>query len=79
MASTLVTDTADTASTGEEHKNSSDKHLESILPSALPQVGGESMDDISDKQQKRIRRKVDWRLMPVLTLLYLFANVDRSE
>lgn len=79
MASRLVTDTADTASTGEEHKKSSVKYLESILPSALPQVGGDSMDEISDKEQKRIRRKIDWRLMPVLTLLYLFGNIDRSE
>jgi hypothetical protein len=24
-----------------------------------------------------VRRKLDWRLMPVLTLIYLFAFIDR--
>jgi hypothetical protein len=35
--------------------------------------------EISAKQEKRILRKVDWRLVPLLTLLYLVAFVDRSN
>ena len=29
--------------------------------------------------EARVRRKLDWRLMPILTLIYLFAFIDRSN
>lgn len=35
--------------------------------------------DLSEKEKKRILRKVDMRLVPLLTLLYLIAFIDRSN
>jgi hypothetical protein len=35
--------------------------------------------ELSEKDQKRILRKVDWRLIPLLTFLYLVAFIDRSN
>jgi hypothetical protein len=35
--------------------------------------------ELSEKEQKRILRKVDWRLIPLLTFLYLVAFIDRSN
>jgi hypothetical protein len=32
-----------------------------------------------EKEARRILRKVDWRLIPVLTFLYLVAFIDRSN
>lgn len=31
------------------------------------------------RETRRILRKVDWRLLPALTLLYIFAFLDRSN
>jgi hypothetical protein len=35
--------------------------------------------ELSEKEQRRILRKVDWRLIPLLTFLYLVAFIDRSN
>lgn len=34
--------------------------------------------DYRDKETKRILRKVDYRLIPLLTTLYIFSFLDRS-
>lgn len=36
------------------------------------------LDGFSSKEQNRIFRKVDFHIVPMLMLLYLFANLDRS-
>ncbi|KAK5044619.1 hypothetical protein LTR84_010633 [Exophiala bonariae] len=36
-------------------------------------------DPIDPASEARVRRKLDWRLMPILTLIYLFAFIDRSN
>jgi hypothetical protein len=35
--------------------------------------------ELPKEEERRILRKVDWRLVPVLSLLYLIAFVDRSN
>lgn len=35
--------------------------------------------NISEKEKNKILRKVYWRLVPLLTFLYLVAFVDRSN
>lgn len=35
------------------------------------------LDGFSAKEQNRIFRKVDFHIVPMLMLLYLFANLDR--
>lgn len=38
------------------------------------------MNDAEDsKEAKRVLRKVDWRLIPLLTLLYIMCFIDRSN
>ena len=39
----------------------------------LPQV------DVSDKEVQRIYRKIDVRLLPVLSVLYLMSYLDRGN
>ena len=33
----------------------------------------------NDEEVRRIRRKVDWRVLPLLTFLYLISFVDRGN
>lgn len=35
--------------------------------------------ELPANEQKRILRKVDWRIVPLLTFLYLVAFIDRSN
>ena len=37
------------------------------------------LPDYQDPEVKKIMRKVDWRLPPVLAVLYLFSFLDRSN
>jgi hypothetical protein len=39
----------------------------------------EVVSELPLSEQKRILRKVDWRLIPLLTFLYLVSFVDRSN
>jgi hypothetical protein len=41
-----------------------------------PADGPETQDD--DKETKRIMRKIDWRILPICSLLYLFSFLDRT-
>lgn len=34
---------------------------------------------LSEAEQKKIIRKIDWRVIPLLTFLYLIAFVDRTN
>lgn len=35
--------------------------------------------ELDEKESARVLRKVDWRLVPMLALLYLVAFIDRSN
>lgn len=34
---------------------------------------------LTGEEEKRLYRKLDWRLMPILSLMYLFSFLDRGE
>ena len=63
-----------------------DQHSVAEVPSEK-QLGGDtekqiSNEDVGDRQidtaeQARILRKVDWNLLPIITLLYLMSFLDR--
>jgi hypothetical protein len=36
-------------------------------------------EGLSAEEQKRVIRKVDWRVVPLLTFLYLVSFLDRSN
>lgn len=42
-------------------------------------VNAEHMPDYRDRETRRILRKVDFRLIPLLTTLYVFSFLDRSN
>ncbi|KAF4450077.1 retrograde regulation 2 [Fusarium albosuccineum] len=44
-----------------------------------PGVDGSNMPRYDDVEVKRIMRKVDWRLLPPLTVLYVLSFMDRSN
>lgn len=79
MASMLVSKASNIMSSGEEHKRIPTQHLEGPRSVGAAQEVGEAepLHDVSAKEQRRIYRKVDWRLTPMLILLNFFANLDR--
>lgn len=42
-------------------------------------VNADHQPDYRDKETRRILRKVDFRLVPLLTTLYIFSFLDRSN
>lgn len=42
-------------------------------------IAGVQLPNYHDKEVRRILRKVDYRLVPMLTLLYLLAFLDRGN
>lgn len=62
---------------GEEHKRITIQHFNDTPSVGVPQEEADSLHDVPAKEQRRIYRKVDWRLTPMLMLLYFFANLDR--
>ncbi|OQO00720.1 hypothetical protein B0A48_13211 [Cryoendolithus antarcticus] len=55
------------------------QHLESSLNAGLSLEDAAFLHEFSVKEQKRIFRKVDWHVVPMLALLYLMANLDRAN
>lgn len=53
-------------------------HLEHSLASGLSQDDAIFLRDFPGAEHKKVFRKIDWRLMPMLMSLYLIANIDRS-
>lgn len=39
----------------------------------------EFLAGFTDEQRKRVLRKVDWRLVPMLLILYLISFIDRAN
>lgn len=62
--------------------NHVDSHGQTVLDSPYEEHKGLDDTDLpsyDDPEVKRILRKVDWRLPPVLAVLYLFSFLDRSN
>ena len=67
---------------GTLEKKSSDLHVEVIDDEKhknIEAVAEENVVDFDQDEVKRILRKIDLRLLPVLTALYLMSFIDRSN
>lgn len=73
----LVSKAPNTMFSAEEHKRIPSQHFEGPRSVGVAQEEADSLQDVPTKEQARIYRKVDWRLTPMLMLLYFFANLDR--
>lgn len=51
-------------------------HVEKGLSGAVNDQGRHP-DELSPEEHKKVFRKIDIRLMPMLMVLYLIANLDR--
>ncbi|RBQ74805.1 hypothetical protein FVER14953_20288 [Fusarium verticillioides] len=45
----------------------------------LSQEDADFLNNFPDERKKTIIRKVDWRLIPMLVLLYLIAYLDKTN
>lgn len=45
----------------------------------LPDDDADFYEKFSAEQRKKMIRKIDWRLVPVLALLYLISHIDRAN
>ncbi|KAL2676433.1 hypothetical protein Neosp_010191 [[Neocosmospora] mangrovei] len=66
----------DRSATGSSDKPTMDQQLEHAIASDNPESGPEPFDP---KEVKRVTRKIDFRLLPVLTILYLLCYIDRGN
>jgi hypothetical protein len=61
------------------------EELRAELAATQGQYGDLSLEEATfvanfdEAQRKKLYRKVDWRLVPMLALLYLFSYIDRSN
>lgn len=65
----------------EKHAHASDEDARSSLPNAVP-VQMELVPPDSEAEVKRVEkalvRRVDWCIIPLIMLLYLFSFLDRG-
>jgi len=54
-------------------------HLHDYMKAGLTQEDAEFLHSIDKDQQKKIFHKVDWRLCPMLAVLYLISHLDRAN
>lgn len=48
-------------------------------PNGLTREERSFLANFPEDKKKKVIRKVDWRLVPFLTLLYLFSYIDRAN
>jgi len=53
--------------------------LEQVHNGSLTQEEASFLASFSDEQKKVVLRKVDWRLVPTLLVLYLISFIDRAN
>ncbi|KAH7410111.1 major facilitator superfamily domain-containing protein [Phaeosphaeria sp. MPI-PUGE-AT-0046c] len=54
-------------------------HLQEAMKAGLTQNDAEFLYGIDKAEQKKIYHKVDWRLCPMLAVLYLISHLDRAN
>jgi hypothetical protein len=54
-------------------------HLHDFMKAGLTQEDAEFLYSIDPAEQKKIFHKVDWRLCPMLAVLYLISHLDRAN
>lgn len=57
------------------------EHLEGRVGSIqdLTGIDESNLPRYNDKSTQRVLRKIDWRLLPMLTLLYILSYLDRGN
>jgi hypothetical protein len=53
--------------------------LEQVHNGSLTQEEASFLASFTDEQKKVVLRKVDWRLVPMLLVLYLISFIDRAN
>jgi hypothetical protein len=68
-----------TEEVGEEKSRwaASPYHLQDYMKAGLTQDDAEFLHSVGVDEQKKIFHKVDWRLCPMLAVLYLISHLDR--
>jgi hypothetical protein len=59
------------------HWTASPYHLQNFMKSGLNREDAEYLYSIDKVEQDKIFHKVDWRLCPMLAVLYLISHLDR--
>ncbi|KAJ4315851.1 hypothetical protein N0V94_005737 [Neodidymelliopsis sp. IMI 364377] len=62
-----------------DEKVSPPEHLHILMRAGISEEDAQFMHDISNEEQDKIFHKVDWRLCPVLAILYLISHLDRAN
>lgn len=57
----------------------SPEHLHDALKAGLSREDAEFLHSVDKAEQKKIFHKVDWRLCPMLAILYLISHLDRAN
>lgn len=60
-----------------DEKASAHVHLHTYLKAGLSYEDAQFMHEIPKSEQDKIFHKVDWRLCPMLAVLYLISHLDR--
>jgi len=61
------------------HWAASPTHLQDAMKAGLSQDDAEFLYAIDKTEQNKIFNKVDWRLCPMLAVLYLISHLDRAN
>lgn len=64
---------------GTEAEKGSSQFHEHIQSGTLAADDAEFLAHFTDAQRKKVLRKVDWRLVPMLLILYLISFIDRAN
>lgn len=72
---------ADNASVqdGIDAEKGSSRFHEHAHDSAMTAQDANFLANFTDAQRKKVLRKVDWRLVPMLLILYLISFIDRAN
>lgn len=55
------------------------EHLHEAMKAGLSREDAEFLHSVGKVSQKKIFHKVDWRLCPMLAVLYLISHLDRAN
>lgn len=64
---------------GTEAEKGSSQFHEHIRDGVLTAEDANFLANFTDAQRKTVLRKVDWRLVPMLLILYLISFIDRAN
>ena len=70
----MVNAKIDTASTGAMGEEKSKAAVEVMMEDRDP-----APPVLSEEEERRLWRKIDWHIMPIVTVMYLCSFVDRSN